>query len=164
MQGALALERSDSQFPTTFPPLKTAAQMLVLEAPRARRPAAWHEIMLIATTSRATISLQSHLFGFLCFCFPIVVLEKHLHSMPSLNSHKKKLKKHNPQGRATNNRSPICGLWRCTSVASLSRPDRKFKREKRLPATGKTNHIPPRAYRKFTAFLSENCARAMAAQ
>lgn len=69
LQDVPAQEQSDNLFLPTLPPPRTAAPTLALEAPRARRPAAWHEIMVISTSSRATISLQSHLYGFCAFVF-----------------------------------------------------------------------------------------------
>ncbi|KAF3701980.1 Transforming growth factor beta receptor type 3 [Channa argus] len=55
-----AQEESDNQFLPSLPPLRTAAPMLALEAPKAHQPAAWHKIMVTANTSRATIPLHSH--------------------------------------------------------------------------------------------------------
>lgn len=69
VQDVPAQEQNDNQFLPTLPPLRTAVPMLALEAPKARRPAAWHEIMVTSTTSRTTISRQSHLYGFCAFVF-----------------------------------------------------------------------------------------------
>ncbi|KAA8584525.1 hypothetical protein FQN60_008310 [Etheostoma spectabile] len=66
---APAQEQNDNLFLPSLPPLRIAAPTQALEAPKAHRPAAWHEIMVISTTCRATVSLQSHLYGFCAFTF-----------------------------------------------------------------------------------------------
>lgn len=43
LQDVPAQERNDNRFPPTLPLLRTAAPTLALEAPRAHRPAAWHD-------------------------------------------------------------------------------------------------------------------------
>ncbi|KAI3362274.1 hypothetical protein L3Q82_012588, partial [Scortum barcoo] len=68
-QDVPAQEQNDSLSLPTPPPLRTAAPTQALEAPKARQPAAWHEIMVIFTSCRATIFLQSHLYGFRAFVF-----------------------------------------------------------------------------------------------
>lgn len=69
LQDVRAQEQNDNLFPPTLPPLRTAAPTRALEAPRAHRLAAWHEIIVISTTSRATISPQSHLYRVCAFVF-----------------------------------------------------------------------------------------------
>lgn len=44
LQDVPAQDQNDNPFPPTPPPLRTAALTLALEAPRARRPVAWHEV------------------------------------------------------------------------------------------------------------------------
>lgn len=50
LQDVLAQEENDNLCPPTHPLLRTVAPTPALEAPRARRPAAWHEVMTTLPT------------------------------------------------------------------------------------------------------------------
>lgn len=70
LQGVLAQEWNDNLFPPTLPPLRTAALMLALEAPRAHPPAAWRDyIWVTSTTSRPPSSVKVSYVGFVLLSY-----------------------------------------------------------------------------------------------
>lgn len=66
----------------THPPRRTVAPTPASEAPRARRPAAWHEIVVAPHHQQHHWVPSKSLIRVLCFGFPSIMLKKH-YSLPA---------------------------------------------------------------------------------